>query len=75
MAEWKPKPSEPIRMKVSANMHEYLRYLARTTNMGRDENDVALSVLTHQLETMRQTPEYAYRFADDEKGQSKPVEG
>ena len=53
-------------MKVSANMHEYLRYLAQTTTMGRDENDVALSVLTHQLERMRRMPEFAYRFENDE---------
>ena len=67
MPEWTPKPSRPIRMKVSANMHEYLQHLARTTGMGRDENDVALWVLRTQLEVMRRTTEYAYRFDDDDK--------
>jgi hypothetical protein len=52
---------------VSANLHEYLAYLARTTTKGRDANDVALSVLTESLEAMRHTPEYAYRFADEPK--------
>ena len=65
MADWKPPKSKPIRMKVSANLHEYLLHLARTTNMGRDQNDVALWVLSTQLEAMRHTPRYAYRFADE----------
>jgi hypothetical protein len=65
-----PKPTQPIRMKVSANLHEYLSYLARTTTMGRDENDVALSVLTQQLEVLRRSPEYAYRFSDEPKKDS-----
>ena len=61
-----PAPTKPIRMQVSANIREYLSYLARTTTLGRDENDVALWALTQHLEAMRHTSEYAYSFSDDD---------
>jgi hypothetical protein len=66
----KPPPTEPIRLKVSANLRKYLGYLSRKTTLGRDENDVALAVLTQQLEVMRHTPQYAYQFDDDDETSS-----
>jgi hypothetical protein len=71
----KPPPTEPIRLKVSANLRKYLGYLARKTTMGRDENDVALTVLTQQLEVMRHTPQYAFRFEDDDTQPPSSGEG
>ena len=59
-------PTQPIRMKVSANLLAYLAYLARTTTLGRDENDVALAALTERLEVMRHTEKYAYKFTNKE---------
>ena len=63
----KKNPTETIRISVSAKLYEYLGHLARTTTMGASENDVALHVLTEQLEVMRKTAEYAYRLDDKKK--------
>ena len=52
-------------MQVPANLHEYLAYLAKTTTLGRDANDVALSVLATRLEVMRRMPLYGYALDDD----------
>jgi hypothetical protein len=64
MAADDEKKAKPLRIAVSARVREYLGYLAHTTNFGTSENDVALHVLTEELERMRRTPEYGYRFAD-----------
>jgi hypothetical protein len=55
-----------IRMSVSAKLHRYLTHLARTTTMGASENDVALFLLTRELETLRQTDGYAFDLSKDE---------
>lgn len=55
-----------IRMSVSGKLHRYLTHLARTTTMGASENDVALFLLTRELEAMRQTEPYAYDPATDD---------
>jgi hypothetical protein len=59
-------PTEPLRIKVPANLRKYLIYLAQTTTLGRDENDVASWALRQQLEAMRHTREYAYRFSQED---------
>ena len=55
-----------IRMSVSAKLHRYLSYLARTTTMGASENDVALFLLTRELENLRQTERYGFDLSDDD---------
>ena len=55
-----------IRMSVSAKLHRYLSHLARTTTMGASENDVALFLLTRELETLRQSEAYGFDLTDDE---------
>ena len=40
-------------MRVSAQLHAYLRWLSRNTMLGASENDVALYLLTQRLEEMR----------------------
>ncbi|MGI9422591.1 MAG: hypothetical protein ACR2PA_05315 [Hyphomicrobiaceae bacterium] len=53
-------------MSVSAKLHRYLSYLARTTTMGASENDVALFLLTRELENLRQTERYGFDLSDDD---------
>ncbi len=55
-----------IRMSVSSKLHRFLGHLARTTTMGASENDVALFLLTRELEAMRQTEAYAFDPAKDD---------
>lgn len=55
-----------VRMSVSAKLHRYLGHLARTTTMGASENDVALFVLTRELERLRQSEAYAFDLSSDE---------
>lgn len=55
-----------IRMSVSAKLHRYLTYLARTTTMGASENDVALFLLTRELEALRQSEAYRFDLSDDD---------
>lgn len=55
-----------IRMSVSAKLHRYLSHLARTTTMGASENDVALFLLTRELEALRQSEAYRFDLSDDE---------
>ena len=55
-----------IRMSVSAKLHRYLAYLARTTTMGASENDVALFLLTRELEALRQTERYGFELPEDD---------
>lgn len=64
-----PKKQETVlmRLTVSAKLHRYLTYLARTTTMGASENDVALFVLTRELEAMRQGEAYSYDLSDTAK--------
>ena len=63
-----PKKQQTVlmRLTVSAKLHRYLSHLARTTTMGASENDVALFLLTRELEALRQTDAYAFDFSDDE---------
>lgn len=49
-----------MRLTVSAKLHSYLSFLSRTTTMGASENDVALFLLTRQLEEMRQSENYGF---------------
>jgi hypothetical protein len=44
--------TKPIRMKVSAQLYEYLGVLARKTILGTSENGVAEFLLTKHLEEM-----------------------
>ena len=55
-----------IRMSVSAKLHRYLAHLARTTTMGASENDVALFLLTRELEALRQTERYDFDLSEDD---------
>lgn len=55
-----------IRMSVSAKLHRYLSHLARTTTMGASENDVALFLLTRELEALRQSEAYRFDLSDDD---------
>jgi hypothetical protein len=69
----KRKETDPLRIAVPARLREYLWHLSRRTTLGASANDVALSVLTQELERMRATPQYAYEFRDaspedDEEG-------
>jgi len=61
-----PKKQETvlIRLTVSAKLHRYLNYLSRTTTMGASENDVALFILTRQLEDLRQSDGYRYDLSE-----------
>jgi hypothetical protein len=43
-----------IRFTVSAPLWKYLGWLARSTLLGRNENEVARQVLTERLAVMRQ---------------------
>ncbi|MEO1607774.1 MAG: hypothetical protein AAFR90_00240 [Pseudomonadota bacterium] len=63
-----PKKQQTVlmRLTVSAKLHRYLSHLARTTTMGASENDVALFLLTRELEALRQTDAYAFDLSDDE---------
>lgn len=64
-----PKKQETVlmRLTVSAKLHKYLHFLSRTTTMGASENDVALFLLTQQLEQMRQSEGYQYDLGDREE--------
>lgn len=55
-----------IRMSVSAKLHRYLSHLSRTTTMGASENDVALFLLTRELEALRQSEAYALELPDED---------
>ncbi|MGI9520031.1 MAG: hypothetical protein ACR2PG_00145 [Hyphomicrobiaceae bacterium] len=55
-----------VRMSVSAKLHRYLGHLARTTTMGASENDVALFLLTRELESLRQSGAYAFDLVRDD---------
>jgi hypothetical protein len=61
----KKDKTDPLRIAVPARLREYLLYLSRKTTLGASANDVALSVLTQELERMRATPQYAYEFPDE----------
>lgn len=63
-----PKKQQTVlmRLTVSARLHRYLSHLARTTTMGASENDVALFLLTRELEALRQTDAYAFDLPDEE---------
>jgi hypothetical protein len=58
--------TDPLRIAVSARLREYLLYLSRTTTLGASANDVALSILTPELERMRATPQYRYEFPNED---------
>jgi hypothetical protein len=64
-----PKKQETVlmRLTVSAKLHKYLSYLSRTTTMGASENDVALFILTQQLENLRQSDGYGYDLTEREE--------
>ena len=64
-----PRKQETVlmRLTVSAKLHKYLNFLSRTTTMGASENDVALFVLTEQLEAMRRSDGYAFDLAEREE--------
>lgn len=57
-----------MRLTVSAKLHAYLNHLAQTTTMGASENDVALFILTRELEAMRQSEAYALDLSQPEAG-------
>jgi hypothetical protein len=61
----KKDKTDPLRIAVPARLREYLVYLSRTTTLGASANDVALSVLTPELERMRATAQYRYVFPDE----------
>ena len=56
-----------VRMSVSEKLHRYLGHLARTTTMGASENDVALFLLTRELETLRQSDAYGFDLRRDDE--------
>ncbi len=62
----KKQQTVQIRMSVSAKLHRFLGHLARTTTMGASENDVALFVLTRELEALRQTETYRCDLSGDD---------
>lgn len=51
----------PLRIAVADNLMKYLLFLAKTTTLGKSENDVAEHVLAEALEKMRKGP-YPYEF-------------
>ena len=61
-----PRKQETVlmRLTVSAKLHNYLSFLSRTTTMGASENDVALFLLTRQLEDMRQSENYGFDLSN-----------
>jgi hypothetical protein len=61
-----PRKQETVlmRLTVSAKLYNYLNFLSRTTTMGASENDVALFLLTRQLEDMRQSENYGFDLSD-----------
>jgi len=61
-----PKKQDTVlmRLTVSAKLHRYLNFLTRTTTMGASENDVALFILTQQLEALRQSEGYHYDLSE-----------
>jgi hypothetical protein len=48
----KPKDPPPLRIAIPANLHAYLKFLARYTPLGKKETDVAAYLLTQRLEWM-----------------------
>lgn len=55
-----------VRMSVSEKLHRYLGHLARTTTMGASENDVALFLLTRELEALRQSEAYGFDLKSED---------
>ena len=56
-----------IRMSVSGKLHRYLTYLSQNTTMGASENDVALFLLTRELEALRQSEAYSFDLSGEDE--------
>ena len=51
---YKTSSASPLGRRLSSQLWKYLGWLARTTLLGRNENEVARQVLTEKLAEMRQ---------------------
>ncbi len=59
-----PKKTVQMRVTVPINVHKYLGFLARTTNMGGTEGDVAVFLLQAVTEEMREKTRYKIDFPE-----------